>query len=273
MSNSLLTLLQYLYVSAMGSSHNRLFLVDQAHSIPLSWQGSCTPPADLEDMFYLRCQNLVTRGLLLPFNTFVHFYSYCYSCAASCQSQAVEHVGCSCCCGSLNMWSLASGLSTSVQGALCHHKIQQCPMLSNDMEWGLAPTACHCHCGLGLVSLQLYTKARWVLCSYQAADEPNNLAVTFLALASKMQRLVEDLDDAQAELMLADDDEPARLLVGDSFWTTPKEEADDKLEALTEAAKEKQSRVEEQIAEIKEQMGQLKVVLYAKFGKSINLEE
>jgi prefoldin subunit 4 len=84
---------------------------------------------------------------------------------------------------------------------------------------------------------------------------------------------MEDLDDAQAELMLADDDEHARLLVGDSFWKTPKEEAEEKLETLTDTAKEKQGSLEEQIADIKEQMGQLKVVLYAKFGKSINLEE
>jgi chaperonin cofactor prefoldin len=73
--------------------------------------------------------------------------------------------------------------------------------------------------------------------------------------------------------MLADDDDAARLMIGNSFWVTPKEDAEGKLEELTEGAKAKMTGLEEQLGGVKEEMAALKVKLYATFGSNINLEE
>jgi hypothetical protein len=47
---------------------------------------------------------------------------------------------------------------------------------------------------------------------------------------------VDDLEDASAEIMLADDDEAVRMRVGDCFWATGKEAAESKLEEAAAAA-------------------------------------
>jgi chaperonin cofactor prefoldin len=49
---------------------------------------------------------------------------------------------------------------------------------------------------------------------------------------------VDDLDDACAEIMLADDDEAVRMKVGDCFWAAEKDAAEAQLEELSEAAKQ-----------------------------------
>ena len=63
-----------------------------------------------------------------------------------------------------------------------------------------------------------------------------------------------------------------RYKIGDSFISLPLPEVQDLLTASTEQIDAEVSKMEEDINEIKEEMQQLKVALYARFGRSINLE-
>ena len=98
------------------------------------------------------------------------------------------------------------------------------------------------------------------------------------------QKQLEDLDDASAELMLADDDDDdggeggggggVRMQVGAAFLYAPKDEAEARVEALTEEAKAKLGELEEEMAGLQGRMAELKVTLYGRLGSgNINLEE
>jgi prefoldin subunit 4 len=63
-----------------------------------------------------------------------------------------------------------------------------------------------------------------------------------------------------------------RYKIGDSFVSLPLPEVQSLLASSTEAIDEEVSKLEELMSEIKEEMQQLKVALYARFGRSINLE-
>ncbi|MCJ1300943.1 hypothetical protein MMC08_003742 [Hypocenomyce scalaris] len=84
----------------------------------------------------------------------------------------------------------------------------------------------------------------------------------------------EDLDEISNELELADEDEkiPVRYKIGDSFISLPLPEVQEMLSSSTEKIEEEVSGIEEKLGGIREEMQQLKVALYARFGRSINLE-
>ena len=63
-----------------------------------------------------------------------------------------------------------------------------------------------------------------------------------------------------------------RYKIGDSFISLPLPEVQDMLSSSTEKIEEEVSGIEEKLSEIREEMQQLKVALYARFGRSINLE-
>eukprot|EP00882_Tetradesmus_deserticola_P017342 GHRQ01018575.1.p2 GENE.GHRQ01018575.1~~GHRQ01018575.1.p2 ORF type:complete len:104 (+),score=55.28 GHRQ01018575.1:278-589(+) len=64
----------------------------------------------------------------------------------------------------------------------------------------------------------------------------------------EQKKLLDNLDDASAELMLADDDEAVRMRVGECFWGIDKAAAEEKLEALTEEAQQQYRQLEQQMA-------------------------
>jgi chaperonin cofactor prefoldin len=70
----------------------------------------------------------------------------------------------------------------------------------------------------------------------------------FSANLQTPQKLLDNLDDASAELMLADDDEPVRMRVGECFWGVDKAAAEEKLETLTEEAQQHYRQLEQQMA-------------------------
>ncbi|KAK2795289.1 hypothetical protein FQN50_009782 [Emmonsiellopsis sp. PD_5] len=74
------------------------------------------------------------------------------------------------------------------------------------------------------------------------------------------------------ELDLADEDELVPYKMGDSFVSLPLEDAQSLLAASTEQIDEDVSKLEESLSELKDEMQKLKVSLYARFGRSINLE-
>ncbi|KAI9701263.1 MAG: hypothetical protein M1836_001933 [Candelina mexicana] len=82
----------------------------------------------------------------------------------------------------------------------------------------------------------------------------------------------EDLEEISNELELADEDEKIPYRIGDSFISLPLAEVQTLLASSTEKIEEGVSALEEKLSTVREEMQQLKVVLYARFGRSINLE-
>ncbi|KAK2756308.1 prefoldin subunit 4 [Colletotrichum kahawae] len=82
----------------------------------------------------------------------------------------------------------------------------------------------------------------------------------------------EELDDLNTELELADEDEAVPYKIGDAYFHVPQPQALEMLEKASSKIKEEVEELESKLETIKEEMTQLKVELYARFGKSINLE-
>ncbi|KDN67371.1 putative prefoldin subunit [Colletotrichum sublineola] len=89
-----------------------------------------------------------------------------------------------------------------------------------------------------------------------------------------MQKEKEELDDLSTELELAEEDEavPDRYKIGDAYFHVPQPQAIEMLEQASAKIEEDVEGLESKLETIKEEMTQLKVELYARFGKSINLE-
>ncbi|MBZ6376416.1 MAG: prefoldin subunit [Kocuria palustris] len=60
--------------------------------------------------------------------------------------------------------------------------------------------------------------------------------------------------------------------MGDSFFQLPLSDAQGMLSTSTEKIDADVSKLEDSLGELREEMQQLKVALYARFGRSINLE-
>ncbi|KAL4871318.1 hypothetical protein BDV12DRAFT_183935 [Aspergillus spectabilis] len=86
------------------------------------------------------------------------------------------------------------------------------------------------------------------------------------------QKDKEDLEEISTELELADEDELVPYKIGDSFVHLPLEEAQVLLSSSTEEIDSEVAKLEETLGELRDEMQQLKVALYARFGRSINLE-
>ncbi|MCJ1361944.1 hypothetical protein MMC16_001045 [Acarospora aff. strigata] len=86
------------------------------------------------------------------------------------------------------------------------------------------------------------------------------------------QKDKEDLDEVSNELELADEDDLIPYKIGDSFISLPLPEVQSLLSSSTEKIGEDVSALEEKLSGIREEMQQLKIALYARFGRSINLE-
>ena len=63
-----------------------------------------------------------------------------------------------------------------------------------------------------------------------------------------------------------------RYKIGDSFISLPLPEVQELLQTATSQIEEDVSAIEEKLSTIRDEMSELKVELYARFGRSINLE-
>ena len=63
-----------------------------------------------------------------------------------------------------------------------------------------------------------------------------------------------------------------RYKIGDGFVSLPLEEVQEMLSTTTSKIEEEVAALEEKLSEIREEQEALKVDLYARFGRSINLE-
>lgn len=83
---------------------------------------------------------------------------------------------------------------------------------------------------------------------------------------------MERLDDASTELMMASGDS-VLLMIGESFFDTTEEDATEFCEEEVERMQGMLESFEEEETSILDQQAELKKTLYARFGKSIQLEE
>ncbi|KAL2024101.1 hypothetical protein VTK56DRAFT_9881 [Thermocarpiscus australiensis] len=82
----------------------------------------------------------------------------------------------------------------------------------------------------------------------------------------------EELDDITTELELADEEDNVPYKIGDAFFHLPLPQAQELLGVSTAKLEEEIEGLEDKLGNIREEMTQLKVELYARFGKTINLE-
>ncbi|KAK4133147.1 Prefoldin, subunit 4 [Trichocladium antarcticum] len=82
----------------------------------------------------------------------------------------------------------------------------------------------------------------------------------------------EELEDITSELELADEEDTVPYKIGEAFFHLPLPQAQELLGLSTARIEEEVGELEEKMGAVREEMTQLKVELYARFGKTINLE-
>ena len=97
--------------------------------------------------------------------------------------------------------------------------------------------------------------------------------VDFFSLFSPQKRL-EDAEEAESELVLADDeDDPCELVLGECFVEMEHSKAEETLNEMISREKDAIGKHKEELNTIESATKDLKAKLYGKFGTSINLEE
>ncbi|PVU99045.1 hypothetical protein BB559_001051 [Furculomyces boomerangus] len=81
------------------------------------------------------------------------------------------------------------------------------------------------------------------------------------------------LDDLGLEIELLDEDSPVSYKIGDAFIKLPLSEAQERIEKEKELLETSLSKMKSKVLEISQELETLKTQLYAKFGKSINLDK
>ena len=87
-----------------------------------------------------------------------------------------------------------------------------------------------------------------------------------------IQKQLEVMDDASTELMMATGSSTVLLQMGDCFLEVGEDEATEYTEEQTEKLQEKIDSLNSEEGCILKEQAKLKVVLYGRFGNSINLE-
>eukprot|EP00056_Hartaetosiga_gracilis_P014694 m.240947 g.240947 ORF g.240947 m.240947 type:complete len:132 (-) comp16630_c0_seq1:167-562(-) len=87
-----------------------------------------------------------------------------------------------------------------------------------------------------------------------------------------LEQQLEGFSDASDEISLADEDN-VRVKVGECFFVVDEDNATSILEGMEEKVRADHDAKKEQLEELKQRMSALKASLYAKFGKSIYLED
>uniref|UniRef100_A0A7S4I5K4 Prefoldin subunit 4 n=1 Tax=Vannella robusta TaxID=1487602 RepID=A0A7S4I5K4_9EUKA len=105
----------------------------------------------------------------------------------------------------------------------------------------------------------------------QFSCKTNEVHELEVELAAKKEE-IEALEDAVSALYESED-ETAPIMIGESLINLPRMDTIEKVEQLNDKAVADCEALESKIAELKKELAELKVVLYAKFKNSINLEE
>ena len=83
---------------------------------------------------------------------------------------------------------------------------------------------------------------------------------------------MEKIDDASTELMMGTGDK-VMLRLGEAMFEATEDEATEFCETEVEKQQETLDKLGEEETDILERQGELKKILYGRFGKSINLED
>ncbi|KAK9318366.1 Prefoldin subunit-domain-containing protein [Lipomyces starkeyi] len=82
----------------------------------------------------------------------------------------------------------------------------------------------------------------------------------------------EYLEDVGTEIELVDEDEVVQYKIGSTFYWLKQSEVVERLEKQTDIVAAELNDLEDKVRSIKDEMDELKRVLYKKFGNAINLE-
>lgn len=93
-----------------------------------------------------------------------------------------------------------------------------------------------------------------------------------VSLLEALESQKSDLEEVSSELELADEDEKVPYRIGDTFVSLSVEKVQELLQEKTEEVDKEMDRVRTKLDAAREEMEELKVKLYKRFGKSINLE-
>ncbi|KAI0358514.1 Prefoldin subunit 4, partial [Trametes cingulata] len=110
----------------------------------------------------------------------------------------------------------------------------------------------------------------------QRINSFSKLNTRLRSIEEKIQELKvqkEALDDISMELELADEDEPVMYRIGEAFIHMPHPRAVKRLERDLANLNAELEKYTSNAEECEKQMKELKVILYAKFGRAINLDE
>ncbi|KXS22030.1 Prefoldin, subunit 4 [Gonapodya prolifera JEL478] len=117
----------------------------------------------------------------------------------------------------------------------------------------------------------------------EVSREDQNNINTFSKLNARVEFIEEQLeekkkekeylDDLTTELELADEDEPVKFRLADAFLNLSIPHARRRLERMASGLDKEIADLERDAGKWREQMTELKAVLYGRFGKSINLEK
>lgn len=88
----------------------------------------------------------------------------------------------------------------------------------------------------------------------------------------RVKRSLEDLEDAGNEILLMDD-ERVPFVIGECFVRIPQEEAETRIDELSEVATKELEELQSRRAVVEAEMKGLKKSLYDRFGNSIHLED
>ncbi|CEL60973.1 Prefoldin subunit 4 OS=Saccharomyces cerevisiae (strain ATCC 204508 / S288c) GN=GIM3 PE=1 SV=1 [Rhizoctonia solani AG-1 IB] len=89
---------------------------------------------------------------------------------------------------------------------------------------------------------------------------------------AKQKSEKEALDDLAMELELADEDEPVKYKIGEALFHISLERAQALIQKDQESVETEINGLQGKIDQCQQEMKNLKVALYAKFGKQINLD-
>jgi len=81
------------------------------------------------------------------------------------------------------------------------------------------------------------------------------------------------LDDLTQELELADEDEPVWYKVAEVMVSLPLDQVQEMISEQTNTLQEEVREAESKLHDLDSEMSKLKVLLYKRFGDSINLEK
>jgi len=96
------------------------------------------------------------------------------------------------------------------------------------------------------------------------------------SIEEKLEELKQEkdaLDDLSSELELAEESEPVLYKVGEAFLHMPHARALKRLEKDQANIDKQVSSLSASVEDCEKKMKELKVILYAKFGRSINLDD